>query len=92
MDGTFEHLCLKSVIGFLSGLLLTTGIFFFLLHQLNINPRTTTVICSLVGIFLTNGLAFSPEFRCTIMLALPGFFSSEWLKFQIEIILFNVCI
>ncbi|KAG8194731.1 hypothetical protein JTE90_026380 [Oedothorax gibbosus] len=75
--GTFDNLCLKSVLGFLAGLVLTTGIFLFLLHQLNIDPRTTTAACCLVGVVLTNGLAFSPEFRCTIMLAMPGLFSSR---------------
>ncbi|GFU28540.1 DC-STAMP domain-containing protein 2 [Nephila pilipes] len=77
LEGTFENYTVKSFLGFLLGLFLTTGIFFFLLYQLNCNPKITTLICCILGVILTNGLAFKPEFRCIVLLALPSMFSSR---------------
>ncbi|KAF8795729.1 DC-STAMP domain-containing protein 2 [Argiope bruennichi] len=77
LAGSFENLTLRSFFGFLFGLLLTTAIFFFLLYQLNCSPRITTFICCVLGVILTNALAFKPEVRCIVLLALPSLFSSR---------------
>ncbi|GIY28663.1 hypothetical protein CEXT_762541 [Caerostris extrusa] len=50
LPNSFENYALKSFLGFLFGLLLTTGIFFFLLYQLNCRPIVTTLICCVLGV------------------------------------------
>ncbi|KAE9542621.1 hypothetical protein AGLY_002532, partial [Aphis glycines] len=61
----------------LGGILLTMGMFMFLLLQLNYSYTKATVISSTIGSVLTLGLAFSPIFRCIFMMVLPQLFSDK---------------
>ncbi|XP_015375443.1 PREDICTED: DC-STAMP domain-containing protein 2 [Diuraphis noxia] len=76
-NGTFANFLLKSVLGFMSGIVLTMGMFMFLLLQLNYSYTKATVISSAIGGVLTLGLAFSPICRCIFMMVLPQLFSDK---------------
>jgi hypothetical protein len=62
-DGTLTNYILKSVLGFLSGILLTYMFFVFFVFQLNFSLESATILCSLFGVILTMGLAFSRRVR-----------------------------
>jgi len=62
-DGTFGNYILKSILGFLGGILLTYMFFVFFVFQLNFSLVSATIICSLLGVILTIGLAFSLRVR-----------------------------
>ncbi|XP_030764756.1 uncharacterized protein LOC115888990 isoform X2 [Sitophilus oryzae] len=76
-EGSCENYTLKSVFGFLGGVLLTYLLYFFFIFQLNVKLTSATVICSLLGCILTVGLAFSSNVRCIVLLTLPQFFSKR---------------
>ncbi|XP_023019209.2 DC-STAMP domain-containing protein 2 [Leptinotarsa decemlineata] len=76
-DGSCENFVLKSFLGFIAGLVLTYIFFMFFVFQLNIKITTATVVCSLLGCVLMNGLAFSSKIRCIVLLTLPHFFSEK---------------
>ncbi|XP_060852767.1 DC-STAMP domain-containing protein 2-like [Rhopalosiphum padi] len=61
----------------MSGIVLTMGMFMFLLLQLNYSYTKATVISSTIGSVLTLGLAFSPICRCIFMMVLPQLFSDK---------------
>ena len=65
-DGTLENYVLKSICGFFAGVFLTYMFFVFFVFQLHFALTSATVICSIVGIILTLGLAFSPRVRYNI--------------------------
>ncbi|KAJ8955683.1 hypothetical protein NQ318_008554 [Aromia moschata] len=75
--GSCENFTLRSVVGFLSGYLLTYVFFMFCVFQLNFKLTTATVMCSILGCILTIGLAFSTKVRCIVLLTLPQFFSQR---------------
>ncbi|XP_026805112.1 DC-STAMP domain-containing protein 2-like [Rhopalosiphum maidis] len=76
-NGTFANFLLKSLLGFMSGIVLTMGMFMFLLLQLNYSYTKATVVSSTIGSVLTLGLAFSPICRCIFMMVLPQLFSDK---------------
>ncbi|KAK2576099.1 hypothetical protein KPH14_007434 [Odynerus spinipes] len=76
-DGTFENYILKSFFGFLGGILLTYVFFIFFVFQLNFSLTSATLLCSVIGVILTLGLAFSYKVRCIVFLLLPLFFSKR---------------
>ncbi|KAL6261589.1 hypothetical protein P5V15_006676 [Pogonomyrmex californicus] len=76
-DGTLENYILKSVFGFLSGILLTYVFFVFFVIQLSFTLSSATILCSILGVILTLGLAFSYRVRCIVFLLLPQFFSKR---------------
>lgn len=61
--GSFENFILKSLIGYLGGFILTYTFFLFFVFQLNFKITTATVVCSVLGIILMIGLAFSTKVR-----------------------------
>lgn len=61
--GSFENFILKSLIGYLGGFILTYTFFLFFVFQLNFRITTATVVCSILGIILMIGLAFSTKVR-----------------------------
>lgn len=62
-DGTLENYILKSVFGFLGGIFLTYMFFVFFAIQLNFTLSSVTMLCSILGVILTLGLAFSYRVR-----------------------------
>ncbi|XP_066587675.1 uncharacterized protein [Prorops nasuta] len=76
-DGTFENYIFKSLLGFLGGIFLTYLFFMFFVFQLNFTLQSATLLCSIFGIILTLGLAFSYRVRCIVFLLLPQFFSKR---------------
>ncbi|XP_026828448.1 DC-STAMP domain-containing protein 2-like [Ooceraea biroi] len=77
IDGTLENYILKSLFGFLGGIFLTYMFFVFFVFQLNFTLSSATMLCSLLGVILTLGLAFSHRVRCIVFLLLPQFFSKR---------------
>lgn len=61
--GSFENYILKSLIGYLGGFVLTYIFFLFFVFQLSFKITTATVVCSVLGIILMIGLAFSTKVR-----------------------------
>lgn len=61
--GTFENFILKSIVGFISGYILTYIFFIFFVFQLNFSLPVATIFCSVMGSILTIGLAFSSKVR-----------------------------
>lgn len=61
--GSFENFILKSLIGYIGGFILTYTFFLFFTFQLNFKITTATVFCSILGIILMIGLAFSEKVR-----------------------------
>ncbi|XP_076544271.1 uncharacterized protein LOC143305224 [Osmia lignaria lignaria] len=76
-DGTLENFVAKSLFGFISGILLTYMFFVFFVFQLNFKLSSATTICTIIGVILTIGLAFSYRIRCVVLLLLPQFFSKR---------------
>ncbi|CAH1404522.1 unnamed protein product [Nezara viridula] len=76
-QGTYENYILKSIIGFLSGVLLTYLFFIFFILQLNFPLGSATTMCSIFGLILSLGLAYSYKIRCIVFLLLPQFFSKR---------------
>ncbi|XP_045506601.1 uncharacterized protein LOC123702833 isoform X2 [Colias croceus] len=74
-DQTFPNFLLKSLIGFLGGILLTYLGFMFFVFQLSISLVHATIMSSIIGVLLTLGLAFSYRIRCLVFLLIPQFFS-----------------
>lgn len=62
-DGSFENYVLKSALGFLGGIFLTYIFFVFFVFQLNFTLTSATMLCSILGVILTLGLAFSYRVR-----------------------------
>lgn len=75
-SGTYWNFILKSIIGFLSGVLLTYLLFSFLLITA-FDVTTATCLCALLAPVLSLGLAFSSNVRCVTLLVLPQFFSRQ---------------
>ncbi|CAH1169930.1 unnamed protein product, partial [Phaedon cochleariae] len=76
-EGSCENYVLKSFLGFMGGMVLTYIFFMFFVFQLNFKVGTATIVCSVFGCFLVNGLAFSSKVRCVVLLTLPHFFSEK---------------
>ncbi|XP_014271124.1 DC-STAMP domain-containing protein 2 [Halyomorpha halys] len=76
-QGTYENYVLKSIVGFLSGVLLTYLFFIFFILQLNFPLGSATTMCSIFGLVLSLGLAYSYKVRCIVFLLLPQFFSKR---------------
>ncbi|CAH1109561.1 unnamed protein product [Psylliodes chrysocephalus] len=76
-SGSVENYVLKSLLGFLGGLILTYIFFMIFVFQLNVKISIATVICAMLGCVLVNGLAFSSKIRCIVFLTLPHFFSKK---------------
>ncbi|XP_063896030.1 DC-STAMP domain-containing protein 2-like [Helicoverpa armigera] len=74
-DQTFPNFLLKSVLGFLGGIILTYLCFMFFVFQLSISLIHATIMSSIIGVLLTLGLAFSYRIRCLVFLLIPQFFS-----------------
>lgn len=62
-DQTFPNFVLKSIMGFLGGIVLTYLCFMFFVFQLSISLVHATIMSSIIGILLTLGLAFSYRIR-----------------------------
>ncbi|KAG5324991.1 DCST2 protein, partial [Pseudoatta argentina] len=77
IDGTPENYTLKSIFGFLFGIFLTYMLFVFFVIQLSFTLSSATILCSILGMILTLGLAFSHRVRCIVFLLLPQFFSKR---------------
>ncbi|KAG5333498.1 DCST2 protein, partial [Acromyrmex charruanus] len=77
IDGTLENYTLKSIFGFLFGIFLTYMFFVFFVIQLSFTLSSATILCSILGMILTLGLAFSHRVRCIVFLLLPQFFSKR---------------
>ncbi|XP_023246620.1 uncharacterized protein LOC106643472 [Copidosoma floridanum] len=76
-EGTVENYVFKSIFGFLGGVVLTYVFFVFFVFQLHLSLTIATLLCSLLGLLFTIGLAFFPYVRCIILLFLPQFFSKR---------------
>ncbi|XP_046404104.1 DC-STAMP domain-containing protein 2-like, partial [Ischnura elegans] len=76
-DGTFRNFVIKSVVGFLSGIILSYLFLLFLVFQLNFKVSTATGYTCVLVIFLSLGLAFSRRVRCFVFLVLPTLFSKR---------------
>ncbi|XP_021923470.1 DC-STAMP domain-containing protein 2-like isoform X2 [Zootermopsis nevadensis] len=76
-EGTPHNFIAKSFLGFLGGLVLTHIIFTFFVLQLNFSIVGATLWCSVIGLILTMGLAFSHTVRATVLLLLPQLFSKH---------------
>ncbi|KAJ8709565.1 hypothetical protein PYW08_009569 [Mythimna loreyi] len=74
-DQTFPNFLLKSVMGFVGGIILTYLCFMFFVFQLAISLIHATIMSSIIGVLLTLGLAFSYRIRCLVFLLIPQFFS-----------------
>ncbi|XP_049880439.1 DC-STAMP domain-containing protein 2-like [Pectinophora gossypiella] len=74
-DQTFPNFVLKSVIGFVGGIIMTYLCFMFFVFQLSISLIYATIMSSIIGVLLTLGLAFSYRVRCLVFLLIPQFFS-----------------
>ncbi|XP_076648285.1 uncharacterized protein LOC143356460 [Halictus rubicundus] len=76
-DGTLENYVAKSFLGFIGGIFLTYIFFGFFVFQLGYKLSSATFLCTVIGVVLTLGLAFSPRVRCIVFLLLPQFFSKR---------------
>ncbi|XP_045539859.1 uncharacterized protein LOC106719048 [Papilio machaon] len=74
-DQTFPNFLMKSVIGFIGGIVFTYLCFMFFVFQLSISLMHATIMSSIIGVLLTLGLAFSYRVRCLVFLLIPQFFS-----------------
>ncbi|XP_059165100.1 DC-STAMP domain-containing protein 2-like [Physella acuta] len=82
-DGFYPNTIIKNFLGFCFGLLLSMAIFFFLCLQLEANMEFALVVCVILGLGLSIGLAFFRGVRCIVYLALPNFCSSKGRSFLI---------
>lgn len=62
-DGSLENYILKSAFGFLGGIFLTYIFFVFFVIQLSFTLSSATMLCSVLGVIFTLGLAFSYRIR-----------------------------
>lgn len=62
-DQTFPNFLMKSVIGFIGGIVFTYLCFMFFVFQLSISLMHATIMSSIIGVLLTLGLAFSYRVR-----------------------------
>lgn len=62
-DQTFPNFFLKSILGFVGGIVLTYLCFMFFVFQLSISLIHATIMSSIIGLMLTLGLAFSYRIR-----------------------------
>lgn len=62
-DGTLENYVAKSFVGFFGGILLTYMFFMFFVLQLKFKLSSATMLCTVIGVILTLGLAFSLRVR-----------------------------
>lgn len=62
-DQTFPNFLLKSLMGFVGGIILTYLCFMFFVFQLSISLIHATIMSSIIGVLLTLGLAFSYRIR-----------------------------
>lgn len=62
-DQTFPNFLLKSMMGFVGGIVLTYLCFMFFVFQLSISLIHATIMSSIIGVLLTLGLAFSYRIR-----------------------------
>lgn len=62
-DQTFPNFVLKSILGFVGGIILTYLCFMFFVFQLSISLMHATIMSSIIGVMLTLGLAFSYRIR-----------------------------
>lgn len=69
-DQTFSNFLVKSVIGFVGGIVLTYFWFMFFVFQLSISLIHATIMSSIIGVLLTLGLAFSYRIRFVIIIVL----------------------
>ncbi|CAK9819578.1 DC-STAMP domain-containing protein 2, partial [Anthophora quadrimaculata] len=76
-DGTLENYVAKSLLGFVGGVFLTYIFFIFFVFQLKFKLSSATFLCTVIGMILTLGLAFSLQVRCVVFLLLPQFFSKR---------------
>ncbi|KPJ00014.1 DC-STAMP domain-containing protein 1 [Papilio xuthus] len=74
-DQTFPNFLMKSIIGFIGGIVFTYLCFMFFVFQLSISLMHATIMSSIIGVLLTLGLAFSYRVRCLVFLLIPQFFS-----------------
>ncbi|XP_055341806.1 DC-STAMP domain-containing protein 2-like [Paramacrobiotus metropolitanus] len=71
-QGTYENQVLKSVLGFLIGILINYLIYLYMIYQLRFQLLTATVWALIAGNVLTLGLAFSDPVRCIALLIVPS--------------------
>lgn len=62
-DQTFANFLMKSLIGFIGGIVSTYLCFMFFVFQLSISLMHATIMSSIMGVLLTLGLAFSYRVR-----------------------------
>ncbi|XP_022248360.1 DC-STAMP domain-containing protein 2-like, partial [Limulus polyphemus] len=74
---TFANTMIKSLLGFIAGVIIVFLIQDFLVFQLDISPPIATPICIVMGFFLSLGLAFHIHVRCVLFLMLPELFSKQ---------------
>ncbi|KAK6622114.1 hypothetical protein RUM44_001921 [Polyplax serrata] len=77
MEDSMQNFILKSILGFLGGILLTYICFMFFVFSLNFTLKRATYICIGLGVILSLGLAFSVKIRCTVFLCIPQLFSKR---------------
>lgn len=65
-DQTFPNFVLKSILGFVGGIVMTYLFFMFFVFQLAISLVHATIMSCIIGILLTLGLAFSYRVRLAI--------------------------
>lgn len=66
-DGTLENYIAKSFAGFVGGIFLTYIFFIFFVFQLHFKLSSATFLCTIIGIILTLGLAFSFQVRYAVI-------------------------
>ncbi|CAH2097131.1 unnamed protein product [Euphydryas editha] len=74
-DHALPSFVLKSLIGFIGGIVLTYLCFIFFVYQLSISLFHATIMSCIIGVLLTLGLAFSCRMRCLVFLLIPQLFS-----------------
>ncbi|XP_076366520.1 DC-STAMP domain-containing protein 2-like isoform X1 [Tachypleus tridentatus] len=68
---------LKSLLGFIAGLIIVFLLQSFMVFQLGISPLFATAACIIMGLFFSLGLAFHIHMRCVLFLMLPELFSKQ---------------
>lgn len=68
---------IRSFSGLFFGITITYALYYLFTTQFKVNPITAKWIFTVLGIPLLFGCSFSPDFRCTILLFLPHFFSKR---------------
>lgn len=68
---------LHSFLGLFYGIVVTYGLYYLFTTQFNVNPAISKWIFSIFGVPLSIGCSYSSDFRCTIFLFLPHFFSKR---------------